>query len=552
MPGKLSFDLRRQLSPLFVLILCTCGPALNQLAAQPNFSSTLPILVVTTNGFDIPDEPKIEARLRIIDNGPGEMNQLTDEPNDYDGMMGIELRGSTSQTIFPKKGYAMETWDENGDDLEVSLLGFPQEEDWVLHGPYSDKSLIRNALAYELAGKIMPYAPRIRMVELVINGDYKGVYLFTERIKRDNDRVDISRLNEEDNSGDDLTGGYILKLDKSTGDDDEVDPILWESDYRAETEEAQSIFFYYHYPRPDRITSNQRNYIQSWMRNFENALAGNNFRDPVNGYRPYVDLESFVDFLIINEISRNVDGYRISTFFYKDKDSDGGRLHMGPVWDFNLGFGNANYCGGFATDGWGFNFSQLCPGDFWQPPFWWARMQQDPEFLNLLAERWRTYREGVFSNENLNATIDSLVNEMGDAPARNFDRWPVIGEPVWPNIFVGNTYGEEVDYLKNWLIDRVTWMDGAMPALTPVREVARPEELRIVPNPTNGDFQLAGSLANHLAEIHLYNVMGQRLKTYATPVGGDYLSLKAYPAGMYVLQARDRSGRLLSLRVLKE
>jgi len=549
---KLSITTQSPLSSLLIILLCTCGPALNRLAGQPNFSSTLPILVVTTNGFDIPDEPKITARLRIIDNGPGAMNQLTDEPNDYDGFMGIELRGSTSQTVFPKVGYAMETWDENGEDLEVSLLGFPQEEDWVLNGPYSDKSLIRNALAYELAGKIMDYAPRIRMVELVINGDYKGVYLFTERIKRDNDRVDISRLRADENSGDDLTGGYILKLDKATGDEDETDPIFWESPYNADTEEERQIRFFYHYPRPDRITSTQRGYIQAWMQNFEDALAGDDFLDPVIGYRQYVDLESFVDFLIINEISRNVDGYRLSTFMYKEKDSDGGQLHMGPVWDFNLAFGNANYCAGFATEGWGYDFGQLCPQDFWQLPFWWDRLREDPEFLDLLAERWRNYREGVFSNENLNATIDSLVNEMGDAPARNFARWPIIGEEIWPNFFVGDTYAAEVDYLKNWVIDRAEWMDGAIRILTPVREAAAYEELRIQPNPTSGHFQLAGTLTDRLDELRIYSFTGQLMKTYRNVAGGTILDISDLPGGIYLVQASDDRGRLLSMRVVKE
>lgn len=554
------FAMLRQLKPakckslplLLVLLLCTCGPALNQLVAQPNFSSTLPILDIFTNGFDIPDEPKIMARLRIIDNGPGQLNQLTDAPNDYDGMVGIELRGSTSQTLFPKKGFALETRDADGNDLEVSLLGFPQEEDWVLHGPYSDKSLIRNALAYELAGKIMDYAPRIRMVELVVNGDYRGVYLFTERIKRDNDRVDISRISADDSSGDDLTGGYILKLDKSTGDEEEEDPILWDSNYPAPTENAQPIRFFYHYPRPDRITSTQRNYIQGWMRNFEDALAGDDFLDPNNGYRQYVDLESFVDFLIINEITRNVDGYRISTFMYKEKDSDGGKLHMGPVWDFNLGFGNANYCAGSSISGWGFNFSTVCPGDFWQPPFWWARLQEDQVFLDLLAERWRTYREGIFSNENLNATIDSLVNEMGDAPQRNFDRWPVIGETIWPNIFVGDTYEAEVDYLKDWLINRVEWMDGAMSELTPVTIVSDEKELRIRPNPTSGYFQLEGEYYERINELNIYSITGKLLRTFRNLPGGAQLNISDFPPGTYLLMARDWRAQILTARVVKE
>lgn len=534
----------RLLTPLFVLLLCTCGRAL---FAQPNFSSTMPIMVLQTNGIDVPDEPKIPARLRVIDNGPGMMNELNGATTGYDGWVGIEVRGSSSQS-FPKVGYAVETRTEDGEDLEVSLLGFPQEEDWVLNGPYSDKSLLRNALAYDLAAKIMPYAPRVRMVEVVLNGDYKGVYLFTEKIKRDNDRVDVAKMTEENSSGDELTGGYILKIDKSTAEDPEV-ATFFVSQYRAETELEQAIRFIYHYPRADRITAPQKNYIQNWMDDFEDALASPNYLDNNNGYRRFVDMQSFVDFLIINEISRNVDGYRLSTYMYKEKDSDGGKLHMGPVWDFNLAFGNANYCDGATIPGWGFNFGINCDTDPWQLPFWWSRMQEDPEFQQLLADRWRSLRQNGFSNDALETTVDSLRNILGDAPQRNFARWPVIGEPVWPNFFVGDSYNEEVDFLKDWVTDRADWMDGAMPALTPVREAARPEELRAVPNPTTGLVRLEGLLADELEEVSVYNFAGQLLLRQTNT---NEVNLGMLPGGIYLFQARDRAGRLLSTRVIKE
>ena len=528
------------------LICCLALCFLLPLRAQDDFNSTLPILLITTNDIEIPDEPKIDARLQIIDNGPGASNRPTDSPT-TEVLLGIERRGSTSQTAFPKVGYALETRDENGDDLEISLLGFPQEEDWVLHGPYSDKSLVRNALAYELAGRIMAYAPRIRLTELLINGEYQGVYLFTERIKRDNDRVDIARLNEDENSGDDLTGGYILKIDKFTGEDPEEE-VFFPSDYRADTEEEQTIRFLYHYPRPDRITAPQRSYIESWIGNFEDVLAGSNYLDPVLGYRRYVDLQSFVDFLIINEISRNVDGYRLSTYMYKDKDSDGGRLHMGPVWDFNLAFGNANYCGGGAVQGWGFNFGVNCPSDPWQIPFWWDRLLDDPEFQDLLADRWRELRSGPFSNDNLNATIDSLVNEMGDAADRNFDRWPVLGEPVWPNLFVGDTYAEEVDYLKQWTIDRAEWMDGAMPTLTPVRNPAPDAPLRLFPNPTAGTVSLTNAAELRFRELRLYDARGRQLLRQRA---GTDIDLGPLPPGFYVVRALDDQGRWHGARLVR-
>lgn len=520
------------------------------LLAQTPFSSKLPIIVINTQGQDIPDDPKIVARMGIVDNGPGQDNNSDDPFNHFDGFIGIEKRGSTSQDIFPKVGYGIETRDQFNEDLDVSLLGFPDEEDWVLHGPYSDKSLIRNALAYFLAGEIMDYAPRVRMTEVIINGEYQGVYLFTEQIKRDNDRVDISRLREEDNEGNEVTGGYILKFDKLTGETSDR-PLFYESAYNGDTEEENTVRMLYHYPDPDDLTTPQRNYIDTWMGRFEDALASDDFLNPVTGYRQYVDLQSFVDFLLVNEVSRNVDGYRLSTYMYKEKDSEGGKLHMGPVWDFNLAFGNVTYCEGFSPEGWGYDFGEICPGDFWQLPFWWDKLREDPEFLELLNDRWKELRRGVLSDENLMATVDSFVNEMGAAADRNFDRWPVLGEEIWPNNFVGDTYAEEIDYMKGWIIARTSWMDGAISVLTPVTELAAPEMLRVFPNPSGGSFQLAGSAIESLRELRLYDAFGRQLATYPATGAGSVYSLERFPPGLYVLEGQMDNGQRISSRLVR-
>ena len=158
----------------------------------------------------------IKADMGIIYNGPGVINKISDVPNDYKGKIGIEFRGSTSQS-FPKKPYGFETWDESGEDNDVKLLGMPKESDWTLNATYNDKTLMRDGLSYILAGSVMEYAPRVRYNELVINGQYRGIYLLVEKIKRDKNRVDISKIETTDNQGDALTGGYIIKIDKETG-----------------------------------------------------------------------------------------------------------------------------------------------------------------------------------------------------------------------------------------------------------------------------------------------------------------------------------------------
>ncbi|WP_026231612.1 CotH kinase family protein [Neolewinella persica] len=534
-------------SVLLCLLLCAAASSF----AQDNFSSSLPIIIIDTGEDTIRDEPKILARMGIIDNGSGQRNALADAWNEYDGYVGIEGRGSTSQSIFPKIGYGLETRTAAGEDRQVALLGFPEEEDWVLHGPYSDKSLIRSALAYHWAGQIMDYAPRVRMVELVINNDYRGVYLFTEKIKRDKNRVDIKKLTPEDTAGDALTGGYILKLDKFTGENGDFE-VLFESEYNADTEEEQSIRFLYHYPKPEDITFAQRSYIKSWMRNFENVLAGDDFRDPDRGYRRFVDLRSFVDFLIINEISRNVDGYRLSSFMYKDREDEGGRLHMGPVWDFNLAFGNANYCGGGANRGWGYNFGINCPSDFWQLPFWWDRLREDPDFIELLGDRWNELRAAEFSDERLNATIDSFVVAMDDAPARNFERWPVIGERVWPNEFVGESYEAEIDYLKNWIQGRVSWMDQTIWSLTPTRTPDTPTPgLSIQPNPTDGRIRILSEISGELFDVRVYDTFGRLMFSNDRLPEGISIDLSPFPAGIYLLQARKEGGQIVTGKVVR-
>ena len=337
--------------------------------SQVNFqSSNLPIvLIITNNGEPIPDEPKITAQMKIIDNGPGQVNHLSDPPNHYNGYIGIEMRGSTSQILSDKKPYAVETRDAQGEDFAVPLLGMPKEADWVFLAPFSDKSLIREALAFELTRRSMTWASRSRFVELVLNGNYQGVYLIAEKIKRDKNRVDISKLTDTDLAGDSLTGGYILKLDKTTG----AIADGWVSPYPAQAGSWQSTYYQYHYPKPEDIQPEQKQYIQDWITGFEDVMHSPQYADSINGYQKYIDIQSFVDFILINEITKNVDGYRLSTFLYKDRDSKNPHLFAGPVWDFNIALGNAEYCGGNSYQGWAINFNSLCGQDDWIIHFWW-------------------------------------------------------------------------------------------------------------------------------------------------------------------------------------
>ncbi len=419
--------------------------------------SNLPIIVIDTYGQPIEDEPKITAEMGIIYNGPGERNNLQDPFNDYNGYIGIEKRGQSSQ-MFPKTSFAVETRDSNGENLNVSLLGLPEENDWVLYAPYSDKSMLRNIVSFELYRMMGNYGSRSVFCEVVINGEYKGVYTLMEKIKQDDNRVDIAGLNPDEILGDNLTGGYIIKVDKIDWDF-QYNIDGWRSNPSPAYPNAMDITFQYFSPAPDEIVPEQRAYIREFITTAENALTLYTFSNPYLGYHKYFDVLSFVDMMLLNEIGKEVDKYRYSTYFYKDKDSKGGKLFAGPPWDFDLGYGNVNYWEpGLDHTGWMY---QMVEPVEWGIMFWWKRLMEDEYFRDLAKSRWVWLRERQLSDENIHTLIDSVITRISEGRERNYERWPILGEYVWPNYdWEGNDYDDEVDYFEDFLFNRVAWMDS--------------------------------------------------------------------------------------------
>jgi len=416
--------------------------------------TNLPLLIIDTRGQIISDEPKITASLRVVDNGPGQLNGFLDDATDYAGNIGIEIHGQSSQ-MFPKKNFGVEIRTKAGADTNVRLLGMPAESDWILSAPYSDKSMMRNAITYQLGREMGAWQPGFKYCEVYMNGSYHGVYMLVEKIKRGADRVDINKLKPDEISGDNLTGGYIVKVDKIQ---DLTSDEYFYTHPSNTYYNARNYAFTYEYPKYDEIVAQQKSYIQDYLVTTENALNGNSFKDPDNGFRKYMDQNSFVDFQIINELANNVDGYRYSTFFFKKKDSDGGKLFAGPLWDFDLCYGNVDYdVKNRATDNW--LYSRYGPGE-WQPMHWWARLMEDPDYRKAFSGRWKVLRAGPFSTDSILADLDENIAYLGEAITRNFARWPILGQYVWPNYFVGTTYTEEVNDLKTWIRNRLEWMDG--------------------------------------------------------------------------------------------
>lgn len=512
--------------------------------SQSFTASNLPIVLLDTKGATIVDDPKIVATMQIIDNGAGKTNNLTDKAS-FSSLIGIELRGASSQQ-FPKKPYGVELRDATGVNSEAkSVLGMPSESDWVFNATYNDKTLLRETLTYDLFRKMSKYyATRFRYCELVLNGQYQGVYIVMERLKRDKNRVNISSIKKTDVSGDALTGGYILKIDKVAGSASRG----WQSPYPAGLFKVNYDILIDR-PKPEDLAEEQFQYIKKYVTDFENALYGQDYKDPDKGWRKFAEEDSFVDYLLINEIVKNVDAYRISAYFYKDRDSKNPKIVMGPIWDFNLSFGNADYCEGNSPKGWSFDHDVVCYRDQYQIPFWWKRMFTDLPFGRKVKERYKTLRQSILTPQTLGTFIDSTANVLTDARTRNFVRWPIIGQYVWPNGYVGPTYQAEINFLKDWITQRLAWMDGSIETFGQVPLATEPIALSVGPNPSVGDVQVRCPLAQPGdVVLTLTTAQGRLVGTFrfANQPAGTFahtISANAFNgAGVYVLQAHTPAG----------
>jgi hypothetical protein len=464
------------------------------------FTSNLPIIVINTNGQTIPDEPKITAHMGIIDNGVGQLNSLADAFTNYDGRIAIELRGESSQ-IFLKRSYSIETQTAAGANFNAALLGMPPENDWVLYAPYTDKSMMRDVLAYKLGRDFGQYAPRTRYAEVVINDDYKGVYVLIERIKIDNNRVDIATLQPGDVSGDELTGGYLLRVDKLDGNDYPG----WTATPTPILAGENDITFQYFDPAGEELVAPQQTYIQNYLRTFQSALTSSSFTSNTTGFKNYLDIPSAINFILVNEIGKNIDAFVFSTYLYKQKDSDGGKLHLGPLWDFNLAFGNVNYL----------ENAQFAPGWMWPDQyrmFWFRRMMQDPVFANRMKCRWTELRSGFLTNAYFTDKIDSIATVLNEAQQRNYVRWPILGTYVWPNQFFGATYAEELNFLKTWIADRLVWMDANMPGNCDLITGINPEDaVRMYPNPITESLKVQVENSLTINQFEVLDLTGRAL-----------------------------------------
>ena len=484
------------------------------------FSSDLPLIFLNTFGTAVTRDQKSFASVHVTAPGPDGRVRVTGLA-DFDGRAQIHYRGFSSLRYL-KRSYTVRLRDDATNKVDAPLLGLPKDSEWVLYAPYADKTLLRNVLAYDLSRALGHYAPRTRFVEAFVNesgtqtsrANYMGVFVLVEKIKRGENRVNLAKLAKDDLAEPAITGGYIFKKDheetanvgrpSATGWGQLVpsyyfsgpgsfpaDPAGWRSipiqgggrfkggrgagssdgislqDRTGSIATRQAGQFFVVEPDPDKIPAEQSAWLQKHLNEFETVLYGEDFADPKKGYPAYLDAASFIDYHLLVELTKNVDGYRFSTFFSKDR---AGKIKMEPVWDWDLAFGNANGKQGFKPESWYWPYL-----DNAQYP-WFRRLFEDPDFAQQYVDRYAQLRAGAFSTPSLLARMDGFSGRLREAQARNFQRWPILDKEVWPNYYTGQSWDEELLWMRNFLRRRVAWIDLqfiAVPQLTRSQEGAR-------------------------------------------------------------------------------
>lgn len=389
-------------------------------------ASKLPTLRITTQGG-----AAITSREVYV---PGTFI-LTDTLGGAPVEGGLEIRGrgNSTWTIMPKKPYRLRL------TASAPMLGMPASRHWALLANYADKTLLRNDIAFELSRKMgFAYTPRSEFADVYLNGAYNGVYQIVEHVRIATDRVNIPELKVSDTSATAITGGYLLEVDELKGEDFCFNSVETPMVFCAKSPETLL----------DAAWAKQRAYITGYLRQTEVALFGADFKDPQRGYAAFLDVPSAVDYFLLNEAFKNVDGnLRRSTFLFKPR---GGKLTFGPVWDYDITMGNVNYLGADRVDGW---YVRYAP--------WFTRLFQDPVFEARVRARWKQLRDDGTIMRLLDYASERS-NTLSRVQAQNFERWPILSTWVWPNRVVTGTYTGEMLALQDWMRQRIRWMDSQL------------------------------------------------------------------------------------------
>ncbi|WP_435794996.1 CotH kinase family protein [Micromonospora arida] len=410
----------------------------------------LPVVLIDSYGAGRPDREYFDATTMIFEPTGGGTTSLAAAPT-LSTRAGFRLRGNSSAT-FEKTPFRVEFWDNENDDADHPVLGMPADSDWVLRGPFPDKALIREALVYDLGREMGLHAPRYAFAEFYLNtdaapvgaSDYMGVYMFMETIKNSKDRLDLKQLDSDDVTLPKIQGGYIWKFEWMAAEE----PTL------PCTGPAATCWNYLEVADPSPLQPQQRDWLRGHLQEFNDVLHSSNFADPTTGYRKYIDVDSFIDLMIVNELSREMDAYVRSSHFYKDRDS---KIFAGPLWDFDLSFGVGGFFANDQVSGWQHQQTR-------QPSAndWFAQLLRDPAFVNQARSRWQTLRRGLLSDAALQTRINALATPLTNAAQRNFQRWPNLTAPT-VSFFrtpTSPTWQGQVQVMRDWMLRRAAWLDS--------------------------------------------------------------------------------------------
>lgn len=427
---------------------CDCGGT--------ELCTHLPLVIIDTGGEEIPGVPvngENDADLAFTTTNTGETmlsvriaiqddesrNHHPSDTPDLESRALIRVRGNSSR-YFEKKSYLLRFTDEEGSYEDHRVMGMDAHYEWALHGPYLDKSLIRNYMWYNIAGEMMDYAPNVRFCEVILNGEYQGLYLMTETITNGED----SRVNVSEPIDNSTSTGYVLRLDQGSRTDlKNIDNFTYYA-YRISRRNHLNINI--EYPRSGVLTQEMADAIEQELSDFEKALYSFDHDDRIYGYQNWVDVESFADYFILNEFTQNYDAGYLSTFLYKDI---GGKYHM-AVWDFN------NACGNYM------DLAAWEPGFQMQDTLWQWMLTKDEDYCQRIIDRYRMWRKSFLNEDYLMNYIDETIAYLGPAVERNFEVWGYSFEdyrPLEPDSRNPDSFEDAVEQLKTFICDRGSWMD---------------------------------------------------------------------------------------------
>lgn len=434
---------------------CQSGYIPDPVTMGLDLPAAVPVLKIDVGGQPVMKDIDVAGTLQIFEHPDATLTDLG-APS-LSTKVAFQGRGNFTWTL-PKKGYAFELQDISGNGVDLPILGLPAGSDFALYACYTDKTCMRNALVFALGQQLGVWHPRTRFVELFLGDQYLGLYMLWERVRRDATRCDVDKPAKTMQDGD-LTGGYILRHEGGGKGPETIDGVQYDRDWSA----ASGRIYTYHYPDVDKLSPEQTAFLHAHIDAFESALQS----APAD-HASWIDVQSWVDHGIVEELTNNWDGYVHSVYMTKASAEDGGLLHMGPLWDFDLAFANGNVTGyNCATDNWSYQNVRPFPDDV---PAYWLALYADPEFQRSFKCRWQALRTGAIGLATFQARIDAWKTFTAAARARDQATWNTVGQNIFPNCFSQPTYDEEVAALLAWIDARITWLDAqtaAMPGACP-------------------------------------------------------------------------------------